>query len=99
MIKTLTGVTLGSLFTGLLIYSINEQYSLMQVFTGFILFILPALFLSSFKSRTASFILTFVAILFVYFCYKYDYTETWAGVAMALTIGLPVYFLKVTKAR
>lgn len=99
MTKILTGMTAGIVFTSLLIFSISKEYSLMQVFVGFILFIFPAIFLSSFKSRTASFILTFVVILFIYLCYKYNYTDTWSGVAMALTLGLPLYFLKVTKAR
>jgi len=99
MIKTITGIIIGVLFSGLLIYSISEGYSLIQVFAGFILFIFPAIFLSSFKSRSASFILTFLAVLFSYLCVKYNYTHTWTGVAMALTIGLPLYFFKVTKAR
>lgn len=99
MIKTITGIIIGVLFSGLLIYSISEGYSLMQVFAGFILFIFPAIFLSSFKSRTASFILTFVATLFIYICFKYNYTNTWAGVAMALTLGLPLYYLKVRNTR
>lgn len=99
MIKTITGIIIGVLFSGLLIYSINEGYSLMQVFVGFILFIIPATFLSSFKSRKASFVLTFVAILFIYVCYKYNYTNTWSGVAMALTLGLPLYYLKVRNTR
>jgi len=44
MIKTLTGIIISILFSGLLIYSISEGYSLMQVFTGIILFIFPAIF-------------------------------------------------------
>jgi len=99
MIKTLTGLAIGIIFSGLLIYSISESYSLMQVFTGFILFIFPAVFLSSFKSRSGSFLLTFIVILFSYLCFKYHFVDTWPGVLMALILGFPLYFLKVKEKK
>lgn len=97
MKNTLSGITIGLLFSGLLIFSISEGYNMIQVFIGFILFIFPSIFISSFKSRTASFILTLFATLFIYLCFKYNYTNTWTGVAMALILGLSLFFLKIRK--
>jgi hypothetical protein len=97
MNKTLIGVLIGLIFSSILIYAINENYSLLQVFIGFIIFIFPSIFLSSFKSRTLSLILTVVTMLFVYLTYKYHFVDAWAGVIMALTLGMPIYYLKIRK--
>ena len=99
MNKTLTGVIIGLLVSGLIIYSFDQRYSFLQVLIGFVIFIFPAIFLSSFRSRTASSILTVVATLFVYFSFRYNFTNTWPGVAIALIIGLSLYYLKVSKVK
>lgn len=97
MNKTFTGILIGLAFTSVLIYSINEHYSATQIIIGFLLFIFPAIFLSSFKSRTLAMVLTVISMLFAYFSYKFNYTDTWAGVLMALIVGIPLYVFKVRK--
>jgi len=97
MNKTLTGVFIGLAFTGVLIYTIDKGYSAIQIIIGFLLFIFPSIFLSSFKSRTLAMLLTVISILFVYISYKFNYTDTWAGVLMALILGIPIYILKIRK--
>jgi|LauGreDrversion4_2_1035121.scaffolds.fasta_scaffold171969_1 hypothetical protein len=97
MNKTILGIIIGVVFSTILIYSVNENYSLIQLFIGFIIFIFPSIFLSSFKSRTLSTILTVVIMLFAYFTFKFNFNETWLGVLMALILGLPIYFLKIRK--
>jgi uncharacterized protein YacL len=99
MNKTLTGLVIGLIVSGLIIFSLVQEYNFLQVIIGFVIFIFPSIFLSSFRSRTASFILTIVATLFVYICYRFNFTNTWPGVAIALIIGLPLYFLKVSKVK
>lgn len=97
MNKTLIGVLIGLLFSCILIYAINENYNFLQVFIGFVIFIFPSIFLSSFKSRTLSLILTVVTMIFIYVTYKYHFVDAWAGVIMALVIGFPIYYLKIRK--
>lgn len=97
MNKTFTGILIGLAFTSVLIFSINEQYSAIQIIIGFVLFIFPSIFLSSFNSRIPAMVLTVISMLFAYISYKFNYTETWAGVLMALIVGIPIYVLKVRK--
>ena len=97
MNKTFTGVLIGIAFTSVLILAINENYSAIQIIIGFLLFIFPCIFLSSFKSRTLAMVLTVISMLFAYISYKFNYTDTWAGVLMALIIGIPIYVIKVRK--
>lgn len=97
MYKTLIGVLIGLIFSGLLIYTINENYNLLQVFLGFAIYIFPSIFLSSFKSRTSSIIITIVTMLFIYITYKYHFTDSWTGVFMAFTLGIPIYYFKIRK--
>lgn len=98
MNKILAGVIMASLISGLLIFSIEEHYSFLQILFGFLVFIVPACFISSFKSRGLSFILSFVSILFAYVSYHFELYNTWVGVVMALTIGLPVFFYRIRQA-
>ncbi len=95
MNKTLLGVIVGLIFAGILIFSINSGYSILQMVIGFVIYIIPSIFLSSFQSRTLSFILTVLTVIFIYVCIKFGYQDTWAGVALALTLGLPIYLLKI----
>jgi hypothetical protein len=95
MNKTLTGIFIGLIVSGLIIYSFNHGYNFLEVIVGFIVFFFPTVFLSSFQSRTASLILTVVWTLFIYICYHFVFYHTWPGVLIAFIIGLPIYFLKI----
>ncbi len=95
MTKTITGIIIGLLFSGLLILAIHFDLNVLQIAIAFLLFIFPSIFISSFKSRRASLILTIVVVVFAYISYKYDFTDVWVGVLMALIIGLPTYFYKI----
>lgn len=97
MTKTITGIIIGLLFSGLLILAIHFELSLLQIAVGFLLFIFPTTFISSFSSRRASFILTILLMLFFYISFRLDYTDSWVGYLLALIIGIPIYFLKINK--
>ena len=98
MNRVLTGVLLASVFSALIILSVEKQYSFYQISFGFLIYIIPAMFISSFKSRILAFIITVVSILFAYSSYLFEWHATWVGVLMAFVIGLPIYYYKIRKA-
>ena len=99
MNRVLTGVLLASVFSSLIILSIEKQYSFYQISFGFLVYIIPAIFISSFKSRGLAFIITVVSILFAYCSYHFAWHVTWVGVLMAFVTGLPIYYYKIWKAK
>jgi hypothetical protein len=99
MNKTLIGVIIGLTFSGILIFSLNSGYNILQMLIGFFIYLIPSIFLSSFKSKKMSFILTVITALFTYVSIKYNFTDMWAGVLLALIIGLPLFFNKVIKVK
>ena len=99
MNKILTGVFIASVFSALIILSIEKQYSFYQISFGFLVYIIPAMFISSFKSRGLAFIITVVSILFAYCSYHFAWHVTWVGVLMAFVTGLPIYYYKIWKAK
>ena len=99
MNKILTGVFIASVFSALIILSIEKQYSFYQISFEFLVYIIPAMFISSFKSRGLAFIITVVSILFAYCSYHFAWHATWVGLLMALVIGLPIYYYRIRKAK
>jgi len=99
MYKVLTGILVAIVFSVLIIMSIEKQYSFYQVSLGFVIYIIPAMFISSFKSRGLAFIITVVSILLAYSSYRFEWHATWVGVLMALVIGLPIYYYRIRKAK
>ena len=90
--KILIGSISAILCTSILIFAIESHSSLYQVFLGFILFVLPFAFLSSFFSKTGSFILVSFTIMVVFIVTKYLYNDFWLGVVLAAIIGFALYF-------
>ena len=99
MNRVLSGVFLAFAFSALIILSIEKQYSFYQISFGFLVYIIPAMFISSFKSRGLAFIITVVSILFAYCSYYFAWHDTWVGVLMAFVIGLPIYYYRIRKAK
>ena len=98
MNRILSGVMLAAVFSSLIILSIEKQYSFNQISFGFFVYIIPVMFISSFKSRGLAFIITVLSILFAYSSYHFEWHATWVGVLMAFVIGLPVYYYRIRKA-
>jgi uncharacterized membrane protein len=95
--KFLAGLITALLFSTVIIWSIEQAYSFWQVFIGFGCFILPVIFFSGIKSNAAVFIFLTASILFGYLTFKWDYTNVWAGILLALILGLPIHYLRVKK--
>ena len=99
MTRVLSGVLLAFTFSALIILSIEKKYSFYQISIGFLIYIIPAIFLSSFKSRSLAFVITVVSILFAYSSYHFGWHATWVGVLMAFVIGIPIYYYRIRKAK
>lgn len=99
MNRVLSGVLLAFAFSALIILSIEKQYSFYQISFGFCVYVIPAIFVSSFKSRILVFTITVVSILLIYSSYHFEWHATWVGVLMAFVIGLPIYYYRISKAK
>ena len=75
----------------ILIYAIENNKSFYQIGIGFVVFILPVTFFSSFFSKLGSFIFVFFSIMIAFFVSRYYYTDFWLGVVLALIIGGAFY--------
>lgn len=99
MKKITTGVLIASIFSGLIILSIENNYSFFQISVGFLIYLIPAIFISSFKSIVLAFILAVVTILYAYTSYQFDWHASWVGVLMSFVIGLPIYYYRIRKVK
>ena len=98
MNKYLIGALVAILSFGILFYVIEYDKSIIEVMIGFVLFILPTIFISSFKSNEAAFILVlFLCFYFYLGIYKGEYFDTLYGLALALVIGVPISSFRVEK--
>ena len=93
--STLIGILAAIIVIGLIIYSIEDGRSILQMIVGFILFIFPFAFSSSFASKIMSFILASVTILFGYIVYKLGYHDVWLGIVQAMVIGGAIYYYRI----
>lgn len=95
----LVGVLAAIIVVGLLIFTIETDRSLLQMVTGFILFIFPFMFISSFTTKIMSFILASFTILFGYISYKIGFHDFWIGITQALVIGGAIYYYRIRSTK
>ncbi|WPE17230.1 hypothetical protein R5P06_03965 [Candidatus Thioglobus autotrophicus] len=95
--KTMLGVIVALLSFVVIAYAVETDRSLVQLFIGFILFIIPVVFISSFNSSTGSFVLVIFTTFFSYGMYKYEYYGTLFGLLLAIIIGGSIAYFRVEK--
>ena len=95
MKKTLIGIIVAIVFFALLFYAIETKKSGTQITIGFLLFIFPFMFLSSFKSAVPAFILSLLIMGTIYIGYKYRYFDIFLGVALAFIVGIPIFCFRI----
>jgi len=95
LFKTISGGLLAVITAGIIIYSIENSKSFLQILFGFTLFIFPFIFLSSFFSRTGTFIFLFTSIMITYLVTKYYFSDFWIGVLLAFILGTSIFIFKV----
>ena len=96
-LNIIIGVLSSIIVIGLLIFVIEKDKSLFQMILGFIFFIIPFSFISSFSSKIMSFILASSVILCGYISYKLGYNDVWIGIVQALVIGGAIYYFRIRK--
>lgn len=95
--KNILGIIVAILVSAILIYSYEDGRSILQILCGFMFFIIPFTFISSFNSNFWSFLIVIFSIFFCYFSYKLDYFDLWIGVILAAIIGFAIYFFRIKK--
>ena len=95
--KIILGVLVGLSVFGIIVYSVNTDKSLIQLFIGFILFIFPIMFISSFGSVAAIFILTIYVATTGYFINTYEFYDTLMGLLLAIIIGGSIAYFRIGK--
>ena len=95
MKKILIGIIVAVAACALVFYAIETHKSFLQVMIGFLLFILPFTFLSSFKSTVPAFILTLLTLGTIYVGYTHHFIDVFWGVLLAFIIGIPIFCFRV----
>jgi len=96
--KIILGSAVGFLTFAIVVYMIETDRSLFQLFIGFLIFIIPVTFISSFQSTTPVFLLVLFTSFFVYFgIYKYEYFDTLFGLLLAVIIGGAIAYFRIDK--
>ncbi len=93
------GIIISIVFAGTIIFSIENNLSFLQIFLGFIVFVLPFTFISSFKSKFSIFTLSMLSILVFYVVIKFDFFDFFVGFGLALISGISLHYFRVTKAK
>jgi len=91
----LIGVVLSVTVCGLIIFSIEKNYSFIQIMIGFLIYILPSIFITSLQSKLTVFLLSSTTIMLGFISYKYQFYEVWVGVLEAIIIGRAINFYKI----
>jgi hypothetical protein len=91
----LIGLLISVITCGILIFSFEKEFSFLQILLGFVVYILPSIFVTSFQSKLTVFIISTTTILLGYFSFKNQFYEIWVGVILALLIGRTINFYKI----
>ena len=95
MKKVLLGIIVALVVCVVLFYVIESKKSGIQLAIGFLLFIFPFMFLSSFKSTVPAFILSLLTLGTIYVGYKHQYFDLFWGVTLAFVVGIPIFCFRI----
>jgi predicted membrane protein len=93
--NAIVGFLISVLICGILIFSIEKNYSFLQIIIGFIVYILPSIFITSLQSKLTVFLISSSTIMLGFLSYKYQFYEVWVGVLEAIIIGRAINFYKI----
>ncbi len=89
------GVGLAIITVATVVYVLETDRSLVQVTVGFILFFLPAVFISSFRSTASIFLLVACTGATGYLVVKGSYYDTALGIGLALLLGGSIAYWRI----
>ena len=94
--KIILGSIVALLSFGIIVFVIETDKSFLQLAIGFIVFIFPITFISSFESTASVFLLVLFTLLFIYLgIYKYEYFDTLFGILLAAIIGGALSYYRI----
>ena len=91
------GVIMSLIVAGVLIFAIETDKSLLQIFITAALLTIPIMFISSINGKVLVFIFSFIFILGGYLCYKMEWYDTIYGLIIAATLGGAAHYFKISK--
>ena len=97
--KLIVGVIIALLFSGILIFSIEYDCSLIQIAFGFVVFLIPIIFVSEIKTNSRVFTALVFSILFAYLNIKWGFYSTFIGVLLATIVGLPIHHFVIKNTK
>jgi len=99
MKNILIGGVIAIITAALIILIIESGRSLLQFTIGFLLFIIPITFISSFKSTVMSFILVVFSIFMFYIIFRFGYFDAIWGILLAVLIGGSIFYFKINRVQ
>ncbi len=97
MKNILIGSVIAIITAALIIFMIETGRSLIQFTIGFLLFIIPITFISSFRSTVMSFILVAFSIFVFYIIFRFSYLDSIFGILLAILIGGSIFYFRVNR--
>jgi hypothetical protein len=97
--KIIIGTLTALLFSGILIFCIENDCSFIQIAFGFVIFLFPIIFVSEIKTNSRVFNALVFLILFAYLNIKWGYYSTFIGVLLAIILGFPIHYFMVRKTK
>ena len=95
--KIILGTVVALISFAIVVYAIETEKSILQLFIGFVIFIFPITFIFSFQSVAAVFMLVLCTAFFSYGMYKFEYLDTLWGFLLAAVIGGSVAYFRTKK--
>ena len=93
----IVGFLLSIIICGILIFSFEKNYSFIQIIVGFLIYILPSIFITSLRSKLTVFLLSSTTIMVGFIAYKYQFYNIWVGILEALIIGRAINFYRIKR--
>jgi hypothetical protein len=97
--KLIIGAITALLFSGIFIFSIENDCSFIQIAFGFVVFLIPIIFVSEIKNNSRVFAAVVFSILFAYLTIKWGYYSTFIGVLQAIIVGFPIHYFVVRNTK
>lgn len=97
--KLTIGILTSVLLSGIIIFSIENNYNIKQLLFGFAVFVFPIIFVSEIKSNSRIFVALVFSIFFAYLNIKWGYYSTFIGVLLAIIVGAPIHYYVVRKTK
>lgn len=97
MKKVIIGGIIAILTAAIIIFLIESGRSLLQFIIGFLLFIIPVTFISSFKSTFMTFLFVIFSIMVFYVIYRFNFIDAIFGIILAIIVGGYIFYTRVNK--